>query len=272
MPGNLLYGWLSSGDGETLTTSKCYDLVSGSKVACSDPDADFRYNYAQGQGANIVPLNGLEFSGSLADRPNEDTCKSQNYYGLTLQLALPATSSTGKYYCLHMDVDGDTAYGWLKPTDFNGGGITFDYVIYEPNSGPVLTPVDIIPDLGMFMLATGDQETMLDEECYDLTAGGMVSCGNSSASFRYNHNSYYGGILEPKLSLDFSNTMTSKPDKAACQSEAYPHESPVVFTTNPPGIYACFKTQYGGDTVYGWIHPTYFNNTGLTFDFVTYNP
>ena len=94
---------------------------------------------ASGQGGNLVPLNGLEVSGSRQFKPTLEGCEGETYYGMTLQLPLPAESSVGKYYAFHTEHNGDTVYGWIQPTSFNGGGITFNFVTYEPSSSPPWT-------------------------------------------------------------------------------------------------------------------------------------
>jgi hypothetical protein len=263
---------LSQANDQTLTLNQCFDFVSGQDVPCSHPHADFKYTYASGQGGNLLPWNALEFSGSRTDMPSRADCEGEAYYPLTLSLALPAESTTGKYYCFQTTYDGDTIYGWIQPTDFNGGGITFNYAAYEPS--PMFAPGNATQSLNLwlFTLLHGSDETMLDDQCYDLTLGQVVSCGDPDASFRYNYSVVYGGIMESKLALAFSDTQTTVPSKMSCAAATYYEEAPVTFTTHPPGVYACFRTTYNGDTVYGWVHPTAFNEDGLTFDFATYEP
>ncbi len=155
---------ISKAMGETMMVNQCFDLVSGEVISCGHPHADFKYTYASQQGGNLLPWNELEFSAGRETFPSQEDCRDAAYYGLTLQLALPAESSTGKFYCFHTEYDGDVVYGMIQPTDFNAGGLTFNYVTFEPETGFPIVKVTTMPNLNLFVM-------LLDEECYDLTTG-----------------------------------------------------------------------------------------------------
>jgi hypothetical protein len=263
---------ISKAMGETMMVNQCFDLVSGEVISCGHPHADFKYTYTSQQGGNLLPWNELEFSGERESFPSQEDCQDAAYYGLTLQLALPAESSTGKFYCFHTEYDGDVVYGMIQPTDFNVGGLTFNYVTFEPDTGFSIIKATAMPNLNLFVMLQMDGVTLLDEECIDLTTGQKVSCGSSDASFRYNYNSYYGGILEAKPAIEFASAVTTQPTKLSCSSSAYIYEAAITLDSYATSIYACFKTEYDGDTVYGWVHPTHYNENGMTFDFVLYEP
>ncbi len=263
---------ISKAMGETMMVNQCFDLVSGEVINCGHPHADFKYTYASQQGGNLLPWNELEFSGERESLPNQEECQDAAYYGLTLQLALPVESSTGKFYCFHTEYEGDVVYGMIQPTDFNAGGLTFNYITFEPEAGFPIEKVTAMPNLNMFVMLQMEGVTLLDEECYDLTSGQEVSCSSTDASFRYNHNSYYGGILEAKPAIEFAAAVTSQPIKISCSTLAYIHEAAITLDSYETSVYVCFEAEYNGDTVYGWLHPTHYNESGMTFDFVLYEP
>ncbi len=263
---------ISKAMGETMMVNQCFDLVSGEVISCGHPHADFKFTYASQQGGNLLPWNELEFSAGQENFPSQDDCQDAAYYGLTLQLALPAESSTGKFYCFHTAYDGDVVYGMIQPTDFNAGGLTFNYVTFEPESGFPIIKATAMPNLNLFVMLQMDGVTLLDEECYDLTTGQKVSCGSSEASFRYNYNSYYGGILEAKPAIEFAEAVTTQPTKLSCSGSVYIYEAAITLDSYATSVYVCFKTEYDGDIVYGWVHPTHYNQNGMTFDFVLYEP
>ncbi len=263
---------VSKAMGETMTVNQCFDLVSGEVISCGHPHADLKYTYTSQQGGNLLPWNELEFSGGRESLPSQDECRDASYYGLTLQLALPAESSTGKFYCFHTEYEGDVVYGMIQPTDFNAGGLTFNYITFEPESEFPIVKVTAISNLNLFVMLQMEGVTLLDEVCFDLTSGQEASCGDSDASFRYNYNSYYGGILEAKPAIEFAAAVASQPTKVSCSSSAYIHEAAVTLDSYATSVYVCFETVYDGDTVYGWLHPTHYNEAGMTFDFVLYEP
>ena len=119
---------LSQGTDQTLLVDKCFDLAEGQKAACNGSEADFKYVYTGGQGS-LEFLNGLELSGSRGSSPSKAECEAETYYSQDLQL--PA-AATGRYYCFRTEYNGDTVYGWMQPTSFNSGGITFNFVAFEP--------------------------------------------------------------------------------------------------------------------------------------------
>jgi hypothetical protein len=265
-------GALAQGTGQTITVNQCFDLVSGQAVACSDPAADFKFTYASGQGGNLVPLNGLEFSGSRQFKPTLEGCEGETYYGMTLQLPLPAETSVGKYYAFHTEHNGDTVYGWIQPTAFNGGGITFDFVTYEPSSSPPWSNATLVPvpNPPMFVLSQGTDQTLLADKCFDLAEGQKAACNGAEADFKY---TYSGGqaSLEFLNGLELSGSWGSSPSKVECESETY-YSQDLQLPETATGRYYCFRTDYNGDTVYGWIQPTSYDSGGITFSFVAFEP
>jgi hypothetical protein len=120
------------GDGETILVNQCFDLVGGETASCSDTAADIKFTFAPGQGGYILPLHELELTAGLQSEPSKATCQAGSFHPLPLEMLLPASNSTGKYYCFHTERGSDIYYGWLQPVGFNSGGLTFNFVTYEP--------------------------------------------------------------------------------------------------------------------------------------------
>jgi len=73
-----------------------------------------------------ISPNEMYFSGAMSSEPTKSECMSATY-STTPIWPVQATS----YYCYQF-VPGSTAYyGWLRPTSFNLGGLTFDYLTWE---------------------------------------------------------------------------------------------------------------------------------------------
>ena len=230
--------------------------------------ADFKYTYAGHMGADVEPINGLEFSASHTSAVSEDNCEDETFYNLELHLSLPATFSTGKYYCLKTAYQGETVFGWFRPTDFNSGGITFSYMIFEPNSGPDLGNTTIIPGSPLF-LSSGEGQTLLINKCFDLTGGQSAACNSSAAEFRYVDDGDLS--FEPKNGTGFTLYGGVQPTKAACESEIFASGN-LDLATFFGSRYYCYKTVAGSDTAYGWLQVANFDDQGMTFNYTTYAP
>ena len=257
------------GTDQSLTMGvQCFDLAEGETVSCLGSEADFKYTYAGGQGGNILPLNGTEFSGSMADKPGEADCEAETYYGLTLQLPLPVESSTGQYYCYHTDYQGDTAYGWLQPTDFGMLSITFDYQTYEPDE-TAFTPGQAIPiPVSPLVHSQGEQKTILIDKCFDMFEGEKAACNGSEADwkFRETDNLQVWALNGAEWGIGYSE---EQPSKSTCQAKDYLSGATYLHAQYATK-YFCIRMDYNGGTIYGWIRPTSFNTGGVTFDWTTY--
>ncbi|MBN2554956.1 MAG: hypothetical protein JXA97_03365 [Anaerolineales bacterium] len=263
---------LSAGYGETVMLNQCFNLVDGQVTACFHQHADFKYTYSANAGGNLLPRHDFRLGASREDMPSLQSCRTADFYDLSLQLPLPAESLTGRYYCFETEFDGDTVYGWIQPTSFNSGGITFNYHTYEATDALAGATADAQIDIWAFTQNHESGRTILDGQCFDFSESGVVSCWTGEPDFRYNYQEWYGGIIESRPAAQFSSAVVEIPSKASCQAASYFNETAITFETNPPGIYVCFQVEYDGELVFGWMHPTRFNEGGMTFDYAIYIP
>jgi len=199
----------------TIMLNKCFDLNTGSDIACSDPNADFRYTYIDGQGASIIPLNTLECSVSMQDEPGRSDCESATYYGLTLQLYLPTENSRGQYYCFSNEYQGDTYYGWFQPVYFNGGGITFNAHTFS--NSMLLNIGNAVLAPNPFFLNYGENQTLLVEKCFDFIDGEKSACNGIEADFKLIQGSQKLE-LNTLNSTQFAVLTSSTPSKQTCEN------------------------------------------------------
>ncbi|MGD8813455.1 MAG: NBR1-Ig-like domain-containing protein [Anaerolineales bacterium] len=254
---------------QTMLVNQCFDLVAGEVVSCSSSEADFKFTFAAGQGGYILPLNELELAAGEITQPSKSICEACSLLTLPLEMLLPASDSAGNYYCFRTERGNDVYYGWLRPTDFNSGGLTFDFLTFDPTSSFV--PGEAHPAAldNPFVLVEADQVTLLTGQCFSLTSGQEVSCSSADASFSWAGD--FGGRTSVMNGTIFSgytsNTSLSLTD---CQTEDFDLGGDYYCTWGL--YYTCFQTEYGNDIVYGWIRPTHCNANGFTFDFRTYEP
>jgi len=261
-----LPGTLSNGFGETILTNQCFDLVEGDEVSCSDPDGDIKYSYSSVMGSTLRSVNGTLNSNSYESAPSESNCESEAYYGMPIFL-----NDGNKYLCIETEFDGDTVYGWIKPTSFDAGGMTFNYLLWEPDT--TLQVGEAIPLIDIFTLSSGEQETLLINKCYDFVEGEKSACNGSDADIKYikSGSDYMIESLndaELAFAIWYDNEAPSKSD---CE-DYDTYLSGYHFLNQQPDYYACFRTDDGGDTVYGWFRVTSFNSGGMTFDYQLWTP
>ena len=265
-------GILSTGQGETVLLHQCFNFVDGAITACYHQHADFKYTYSSVSGANILPRHDLRFGESRTTMPSLEMCLAAEMYDLNLQLPLPAESSTGRFYCFETEYNGDRVYGWFQPTSFNNGGLTFNYLTFQAADDILTHEADPALNISSFYSVHETWRTILDGECFDISAGEVVSCWGGGPDFRYNFVETYGGIVESRPAASYSAAVTTRPTASTCQQSTFLEEVAVTFDSNPPGIYVCFQTEMDGENVYGWLHPTRFNEGGMTFDYVIFTP
>jgi hypothetical protein len=182
---------------------------------------------------------------------------------------LPAEQSTGSYYCFYTERGLSRYHGWLQPVSFNSGGVTFNFVTFEPTS--TLSPGEIQPlEIGnLFVMVEADQVTLLTGGCFSLTSGEEISCSSAEASFSWS--SDFSGYTDVMNGTIFSGYTEDEPlSRGECQSEDYSLGGDYYCIWGL--YYTCFQAQYGNQTVYGWIRPTHCNANGVTFDFQTFEP
>lgn len=258
---------LSNGVGETMLVDQCYDLVEGDEVSCSDPEGDIKYTYSSVMGSYLRVVNGSLFSNSYASAPSESDCVSEAYYGMPVHL-----TSGNKYLCIQTEYNGDTVYGWVKPTSFNSGGLTFNYLLWEPDT--TLQVGEVIPATQLlFTLSHGTDQTLLVDKCFDFIEGEKAACNGSESDIKYLVSGSYNMIQSINAS-ELAFTIWSDddaPSKSDCETSE-PYLSGYHYLNHEPDYYTCFKTDYGSDTVYGWFRVTSYNNGGATFDYLVWEP
>jgi hypothetical protein len=258
---------LSNGVGETVLADQCFDLVEGDEVSCSDPDGDIKYTYSSVIGSYLRAVNGSLFSNSYESVPSESECESEAYYGMPIHL-----SSGGKYLCIQTEYDGDTVYGWVKPTSFNAGGLTFNYLLWEPDT--TLQVGEAIPATQwLFTLNHGTDQTLLVDKCFDFIEGQKAACNSSESDIKYLV-SGSDNMIETIHASELAFAIwydDDAPSKSDCEAFE-PYVSGYHYVNHQPDYYACFMTDYGSDMVYGWFQVTSYNNGGITFDYLVWEP
>ena len=254
---------------QTMLVNQCFDLVSGAVVNCSDSGADFKFTFAPNQGGYILPLHALELAAGVQSQPSKSTCEASSRFALPLEMLLPASNSTGKYYCFRTERGNDAYYGWLQPIDFNSGGLTFNFVTFDPTSA--FSPGEAEPAAidNLFVLVEGDQVTLLTDHCFSLTSGEEVPCNSADASFSWSSD-FSGKTSVLNGTIVSGYTENEALSLGECQSEDYTLGGDYYCIWGL--YYSCFQAEYGNQTVYGWIRPTHCNANGMTFDFRTYQP
>lgn len=131
-----------------------------------------------------------------------------------------------------------------------------------------LTP-QVAPDPFGNALSSGTNQTMLEDQCYDLIDGEVVSCSDSRADFEYEYSTQGGAYLHFMNGTLISESQSTMPSESTCEGETYYGIPTPLTSTNR---YFCMKTDYSGDTVYGWMKPTSFDANGMTFNFTIFEP
>jgi len=113
----------------TLMEGQCYDVWTGQKnIGCSGIFAGFLFEKVTKKSLQVSQIspNEIYFAAAMNSEPNKTDCMNASY-STTSIWPIQATS----YYCYQF-VPGSTAYfGWLRPTSFNLGGLTFDYLTWQ---------------------------------------------------------------------------------------------------------------------------------------------
>jgi len=113
----------------TLLEGQCYDIWNGqNNLGCSGIFAGFLFEEFTKKSLQVSQIspNEMQFSGAMSSEPNKTDCMNASY-NTTPIWPIQSTS----YYCYQF-VPGNTVYyGWLRPTSFNLGGLTFDYLTWE---------------------------------------------------------------------------------------------------------------------------------------------
>ena len=244
-------------DGVTLLEGQCYDLSNGEIVDCNDSKADIVYNYS-GLGFNMHANANSDFSTNQDDEPDKNDCENASY------APLPHALLDGKFFCFRIETLTSTTYGWIRIERFDEDGVTFDFLTFKAD-GPSVTV-----NANLFVETQGDQITILKDECFDVQNGEInASCSGIFAGFLYQEvtkKSLQVMQINPNEAY-FAAAMSSEPSKSDCQNASYSATPiwPIQETS-----YYCYQFVPSTTAYYGWLRPTLFNSSGMTFDYLTW--
>jgi hypothetical protein len=111
--------------------------------------------------------------------------------------------------------------------------------------------------------ASGDQFTMLADQCFDFNSDSVVDCSDGSADFKYNPDHPILGELARYNDNTFGEYHSTEPSMTTCQNDSF-GPMPKFIQENQ---YLCFRIETLASTTYGWMRVTNYNADGLTFDF-----
>ncbi len=119
----------SEGEQITILEGECYDLRNGQENAsCSGTFAGFLFEEVTKKSLQVAQINPnqLEISSAMGSKPGKTDCTNASYSASSVW---PIQENS--YYCYQYTFGLGTYYGWLRPTSFNLGGITFDYLTWK---------------------------------------------------------------------------------------------------------------------------------------------
>jgi len=249
----------ASGDQFTMLAGECFDYNSDAVADCNGNSVDFKYTPTHPLG-ELLRNNDNTFGENHTSKPDLSTCETDSY------ITLPHEIQENEYLCFKIETLASTTYGWMRITNYNDDGMTFDFEILGSGS-PLATAV---PNTTLFVESQGEQITLLEGQCYDVWNGEKnSSCSGIFAGFLFEEvtkKSLQVSQISPN-EMYISAAMTSKPTKSDCMSASYSTTSiwPIQATS-----YYCYQFVPGTGTYYGWLRPTSFNLSGLTFDYLTW--
>ena len=112
--------------------------------------------------------------------------------------------------------------------------------------------------------------TVMDDECFDLSAGEVVDCSDNAADIKYQYSSMLGAKFFNVNQISFAGNQDDQPEKSDCESMSFlgiPHS---LIDEN----YFCFKDESLVSDRYGWIQIKRFDENGVSFnyDWFAYTP
>ncbi len=250
----------ASEDQFTVLEDECFDFNSDSVVACTESSADFKYTPNHPLGGQLSRYNDNTFGENHAAMPDLSTCENDSY------ITLPHVIQENQYLCFKIETLASTTYGWMRVTHYNENGLTFDFDLL--GSGTPL--VTVVPNTNLFVESQGQQITLLEGECYDVWNGeNNSSCSGVFAGILFEEvtkKSLQVSQISPN-EMSFSAAMSSEPTKSDCMNASY-NTTPIwpIQSTS----YYCYQFVPGTIAYYGWLRPTSFNLSGLTFDYLTW--
>ncbi len=119
----------SQGQQITLLEGKCYDVWNGQiNSSCSGIFAGFLFEEVTEKSLQVSQISphDMYFSALMSPEPSKSDCMNTTFNTSPIW---PISSTS--YYCYQFVPSTTTYYGWLRPTSFNLGGLTFDYLTWE---------------------------------------------------------------------------------------------------------------------------------------------
>jgi len=218
---------------------------------------------------------------------NDGTCTWTSSYALvfshgdrmdgpvesTLAGAVPPGSTVDISSIMTAPTDPGTYQGFWKLRSNDGvlfgvgtdGSVAFWTKIVVPSEELVV--FELAPLEAYFVFkATGTDEVVHDNGCFDLDTGENVSCSAAEADFQYEYSHIlftHDYEIDPIHGVRFRIFGTEAPNREQCQSLSL---SPLTFDLHKR--YYCYQTTDGS---YGWIKIDDYGSSSVIFDFTTYN-
>lgn len=191
------------------------------------------------------------------------------------ELAVSSTVNPGGTVTLSVDMQAPSTPGnyvsvW-KMTDGQGHAFGLD----SPQNSPLKVAIRVIPssnssnptpEANPDVSVSGNGQTLLDGQCFDLNSGQEVNCNDSAADVMYQFNPVTSGKFHSQNNTSLGNNRDDEPDKAICEAETYPALAHPALEDK----YFCFQINNVITTIYGWMRVERFDQDGVTFDFMTF--
>ena len=139
-------------------------------------------------------------------------------------------------------------------------------VVPSEDEGIVFEPLVPVFEAYLLFKASGTDESLNDNGCYDLDAGEQVACGAPQADFKYEHTFFlftHDYEIDPLHGVGFRLFGSEAPTRDQCLGVSL---SASTFELHKR--YYCYQTSDGN---FGWIKITNFNSSVVMFDFATFN-
>ena len=119
----------SQGTQVTILTNECFDVQNGQlNEQCTGVFAGFLYEETTKHSLTVMQIkpNEVSFSAVMSSEPSKTDCESASYNQSPVW-----PISKEEYYCYKFTPGMITYFGWIRPTQFNNDGMTFDYLTWQ---------------------------------------------------------------------------------------------------------------------------------------------
>lgn len=118
----------SQGDQVTMLKNECFDVQNGQlNEQCTGVFAGFQYEETTIHNLTVMQIKPNEVSfAAMSAEPSKSDCETASYN----QAAIWPIIETG-YYCYTFTPGMNTYFGWVRPTQFDNNGLTFDYLTWQ---------------------------------------------------------------------------------------------------------------------------------------------